>query len=200
MTQNGDILSQAVLVLNAGMVPIEICTVRKAVLDIFRNCAVAIQESDRRLRSPSVTLRVPRIIARITYNKIPRRDITLNKWNILHRDAYTCAYCRKQFPVSELTIDHVVPRSRWGRLHPKRLNGNRPDFGFNSWQNVTTACRRCNSTKGSQLLSELGWKLPAPPARPKWLPQLVISRQRAETMGWLEYCQYNVQLMEQVES
>jgi 5-methylcytosine-specific restriction endonuclease McrA len=192
---NGDILSQSVLVLNAGMIPIEICTVRKAVLDIFRNAAVAVQESERRLRSPSLSLRVPRIIARVSYNKIPRRDIALSKWNIMHRDGYTCAYCRKLFPSGELTIDHVIPRSRW-----KKLNGERPAFEFNSWQNVTTACRKCNSQKGSHLLSEIGWKLNTTPARPKWLPQLVISRKRAETMGWLEYCHYNVKLMEAVES
>lgn len=194
MLQNGDILSQSVLVLNAGMIPIEICTVRKAVLDIFRHAAIAVQESNRCLRSPSLSLRVPQIIARVTYNKIPRRDIALNKWNIMHRDAYTCAYCRKQFGPAELTIDHVIPRSRW-----KKLNGERPDFDFNSWKNVTTACRRCNSTKGSHLLSEIGWKLQTPPTRPKWLPQLVISRKRAENMGWLEYCHFNVKLMEQVE-
>ncbi len=194
MVPNGDILSQSVLVLNAGMIPIEICTVRKAVLDIFRNSAIAVQESERRLRSPSISLRVPRIIARIGYNKIPRRDISLNKWNIMHRDGYACAYCRKQFAPAELTIDHVIPRSRW-----RKLNGSQPNFDFNSWQNVTTACRKCNSAKGSHLLSEIGWKLHTVPARPKWLPQLVISRTRAERMGWLEYCQYNVKLMEQAE-
>jgi 5-methylcytosine-specific restriction endonuclease McrA len=192
MQQNGEILSQSVLVLNAGMIPIEICTVRKAVLDIFRNVAVPIHESDRRLRSPSISLRVPLIIARVTYHKIPRRDIALNKWNIMQRDSHTCAYCKRQFPPAELTIDHVVPRSRW-----KKLNGEKPAFDFNSWQNVTTACRRCNSSKGNRLLQEIGWKLEPPPARPRWLPQLVISRRRAELMGWLEYCHYNVKLTEQ---
>ncbi|MCR9143441.1 MAG: HNH endonuclease [bacterium] len=192
---NSDILSQSVLVLNAGMIPIEICTVRKAVLDIFRKAAIAVHDGEGRLRSPSISLPIPSIIARVTYNKIPRRDIALNKWNILHRDGYTCAYCRKQYPPADLTIDHIIPRSRWNKL-----NGDRPNFSFNSWRNVTTACRKCNATKGSHLLSEIGWKLQTAPERPKWLPQLVISRQRAEQLGWLDYCQYNVKLMEQVEA
>ena len=187
--QGADILSQSVLVLNAGMIPIEICTVRKAVLDIFRNAAIPVHESERQLRSPSTSLRVPLIIARTNYNRIPRRDIALNKWNILQRDSYTCSYCRTSFSPGDLTIDHVIPRSRWNKL-----NGHRPEFEFNSWQNVTTACRRCNSTKGSRLLSEIGWKLEPAPGRPTWLPQLVISRQRAEHNGWLDYCQFNVKL------
>ena len=87
------ILSQSVLVLNAGMVPIEICTVRKAILDIFRKVAVPVEQSGAQLRSPSVSIAVPLIISRINYHKIPKRDISLNKWNIFQRDDYTCSYC-----------------------------------------------------------------------------------------------------------
>lgn len=186
-----NILGRAVLVLNSGMIPIEICTVRKAVLDIFREVAVPIAASSDVLRSPSVVIPAPSIIARTGYHKIPRRDPALNKWNILQRDRHACVYCRKRFPAGDLTIDHVVPRSRW-----KKVMGAEPPYEFNSWRNVVTACRRCNSVKGSRLLSEIGWKLEAPPEKPGWMPALVIPRLRAERMGWMDYCGFNVQLVE----
>jgi 5-methylcytosine-specific restriction endonuclease McrA len=184
-------LQQSVLVLNSGMIPIEICSARKAVLDIFRRIAIAVQESALVLRSPSVTIRVPLIIARVTYHKIPKRAAALNKWSIMQRDDHVCAYCKKRAPLSELTVDHITPRSRW-----RREMGANPPYEFNSWQNLVTACRRCNSQKGNRLLGELGWRLDPWPAQPTYLPQLVISRSRAERMGWLEYCSYNVKLVE----
>lgn len=185
------ILYQSVLVLNAGMIPIDICTVRKAILDILREIAVPINLSRQVIRSPSISLPVPSVIAHINYNRIPRRDISLSKFNIMQRDDQTCAYCRKRFPLSELTIDHIIPRSRW-----KKTMGDKPTYAFNSWENMVTACNKCNFQKGNRLLNELGWKLSRPPARPAWLPQLFISRQRAEKMGWLDYCGFNVKLME----
>lgn len=192
------ILSQSVLVLNAGMIPIEICTVRKAILDIFRNVAVPVQESPYRLRSPSISVAVPLIIARVKYHKIPKRDVALNKWNIMQRDDLTCQYCKGRGSLSDLTIDHIVPRSRWRTW--KKQNADLVPREFNSWENLTTACRKCNSAKGNKLLKELGWKLEPAPVKPIWLPQLVISRTRAESMGWLEYCRFNVKLVEQVQA
>ncbi len=187
------LLRQPVLVLNSGMVPIEICTVRKAILDIFRDIAISVSDSRQRVRSPSTSLAVPRIISRRHYHRIPRRTPPLNKWTIFQRDDHTCAYCRRRFSPAVLTVDHVTPRSRW-----RSLMGENPPFGFNSWRNVVAACQRCNSVKGSRLIGELGWKLDPPPREPEWLPHLVISRRRAERMGWLEFCSYNVKLVDGV--
>jgi len=184
------LLNNAVLVLNSGMVPIAICTVRKAVLDIFREIAIPIRESDSVLRSPSISIPVPVIISHIRYHKIPGREKRFSKVNVMYRDNHTCVYCKRKLSSKELTVDHVIPKSRW-----QEIMGEKPVYAFNSWENLVTACNRCNSTKSNRLIQELGWKLDFIPGEPYYMPSLVISRKRAETMGWLEYCAYNVRLM-----
>lgn len=185
------VLNESVLVLNSGMVPIDICTVRKAVTDVFRSVAVTVRESGQVLRSPSTTCAVPTIISYYNYHKIPRKRIRFTRLNVIYRDDQRCAYCRKHFPVSELTVDHIVPRSRW-----RSIMGGQARFAFNSWENLVAACRRCNSNKGDRLLRELGWRLERPPAVPEHMPYLVIRRPKAERLGWLEYCAYNVRLID----
>ncbi|MBX7059137.1 MAG: HNH endonuclease [Leptospirales bacterium] len=185
------LLHQSVLVLNAGMAPIEICTVRKAILDIFREIAFAVVDSPHMLRSPSLSVAAPRVISRRHYHRLPRRKPPLNKWTIFQRDDHTCAYCRRRFAAADLTVDHITPRSRW-----QRLMSDPPPYLYHSWRNVVAACSRCNSIKGSRLLGELGWRLERAPQEPEWMPHLVISRRRAERMGWLEFCAFNVKLVD----
>ena len=185
------VLNESVLVLNSGMVPIDICTVRKAVLDVLRSVAVPVRDSDQVLHSPSTILPVPRVISYHSYHKIPRKRVRFTRLNVIYRDDQRCAYCSKHLPVSELTVDHIVPRSRW-----KRIMGTDSRFAFNSWENLVAACRRCNAHKGDRLLRELGWHLERSPSAPDYLPYLVIRRQKAERLGWLDFCTHNVRLVE----
>jgi 5-methylcytosine-specific restriction endonuclease McrA len=53
---------------------------------------------------------------------------------VLARDAYRCVYCAEWFPEPQLTLDHVEPRMRGGDQ---------------SEGNLVTACRACNTLKGS---------------------------------------------------
>lgn len=185
-----DVLNRAVLVLNSGMIPISVCTVRKAILDIFREIALPVRESDRYLHSPSMKMAVPLVVSHHRYHKIPRREKRISKINVVYRDNHTCAYCRRKFTIRELTLDHIIPRSRW-----KKIMGEHSQYGFNSWQNLVAACNKCNSVKSNRLIHELGWKLDFSPAEPDHLPALAISRKRAESMGWLDYCHFNVRLV-----
>lgn len=194
------LLYEPVLVLNAAMHPVEICSVRKAVLDVLRQIAIPIAQSNRFIRSPTIQIAAPQIIAYTRYYQIPHRKIVLNRLNILQRDQMTCAYCGKQFARNHLTVDHIIPRSRWHKIAGKNRQAHLPGKsgaqGYHAWQNVVTACRTCNIRKGNRLLSELNWKLRFRPTIPDWLAQVVISRKQAEKMGWLQYCSYNVCLLE----
>lgn len=66
---------------------------------------------------------------------------------IFERDGYRCRYCKKVFPMSELHVDHVVPRY---------LNGANVDA------NRATACAFCNKSKGRKLACEAcgSWRRP----------------------------------------
>jgi 5-methylcytosine-specific restriction endonuclease McrA len=125
-----------VLVLNASYEPINVCTVRRATVLVLKERAEIVERSERELHAESVTFPVPVVIRLTTYVRIPRdahsRKITRRA--IFARDQWTCQYCGSER--SNLTIDHVVPRSKGGN---------------SSWDNIVTCCAPCNRRKGDRL-------------------------------------------------
>ena len=77
-----------------------------------------------------------------------RRRVSLNRKNVFLRDKCRCVYCGSGH---QLTVDHVIPKSRGGK---------------DSWENLVTACAACNNMKGDQLLADLGWHLVKQPKEP----------------------------------
>lgn len=102
-----------------------------------------------------LALRIPDVMILSDYDRLPMREIHLSRDSIFERDEHTCQYCGRKFPDSELTIDHVIPRERGGR---------------NTWENLVTSCRACNSLKANRLPHEAGMKLQKKPRRPPSLP------------------------------
>lgn len=88
-----------------------------------------------------------------------RKTPPLNNTNLFGRDLNTCAYCGKQFVFSDLTNDHIVPRSRGGK---------------HSWMNCVTSCKRCNNSKDDMTLEEWGWDLLYSPYIPSREEILII--------------------------
>ncbi len=120
-----------VLVLNSSYEPLSICDAQKAVLLLFGGKAVPVaHHPERVICTISRTFPLPSIVRLTFFVRVPYKRIILNRKNILLRDSYQCQYCGKtDLP---LTIDHMLPRSRGGD---------------NSWENLITACPRCNSKK-----------------------------------------------------
>ena len=125
-----------VLVLNASYEPINVCTVRRAVVLILKERAEVIERSDWALRSENLTIDRPAVNRLISYVRIPRdahsRKITRRA--VFARDRWTCQYCGGVR--GTLTIDHVIPRSRGGD---------------STWENIVTCCAPCNRRKGDRL-------------------------------------------------
>ncbi len=93
---------------------------------------------DRVVRSPNFEMRLPSVISLKSYIAMSRRP-AFTRFNVFLRDRFVCQYCNEDFPTHDLTFDHLVPRSRGG---------------WTTWENVVTACSRCNLLKGSQLPEE----------------------------------------------
>jgi 5-methylcytosine-specific restriction endonuclease McrA len=129
-----------VLVLNSSYEPLSICNVQKAVLLLFGGKAVPVaHHPERFICTVSRSFPLPSIVRLTFFVRVPYKSILLNRKNILLRDNFQCQYCGKtDLP---LTIDHIVPRSRGGE---------------DSWENLITACTRCNSIKGSKTPREAG--------------------------------------------
>lgn len=87
------------------------------------------------------------------------------------RDLYTCQYCGGQPGRHELTVDHVMPRSRGGTT---------------TWENVVTACGPCNRRKGDRTPEEARMKLLSEPARPRFIAVMLLGETNAHTV-WQKY-------------
>jgi len=181
-------VNSGVLVLNSGFIPLEIRDVKDAICLLVMEKAYPVIETDKYIRSPSVSIRIPSVIALLAYGNYVHKRVKFSRLNVMYRDDLTCQYCGSKFLVSELTVDHLVPRSRWKEAGTPT-----------KWNNVVTACKRCNSIKGNRLITEIGWKILKQPEEPKYLPHLVISYPRAEKMGWLPFCGMNVRLIETIK-
>ena len=96
------------------------------------------------IRTVNLSIRVPRIVRLLLFDRIPRQTVKFNRRNIFARDASRCQYCGRRFPSSELSLDHVVPRSRGGQ---------------STWTNIVCACTRCNARKGGRLPAEANMHL-----------------------------------------
>jgi 5-methylcytosine-specific restriction endonuclease McrA len=141
-------LQNPVLVLNASYEPINICAARRALVLVLKGIAAAEELTATAIHSTRRTVKVPSVIRLLEYRRIPHQTRALSRKNILMRDRYTCQYCLQVMPAGELTLDHVIPRSRAGE---------------SAWENLVACCHRCNNHKGSRTPEEAGMKLARQP-------------------------------------
>ncbi|MDB9929813.1 HNH endonuclease [Cyclobacteriaceae bacterium] len=141
-----------VLVLNQDFTPLALCHVNRAFLLIFNAKAELISESKNLvLRSISQSYPYPSVIKLNRYVNLPYRSVILNRHNIFKRDQNKCQYCEK---TQDLTLDHLIPRSRGGK---------------SVWTNLVTACLSCNAKKGDKLISETDLILHKKPIKPSFI-------------------------------
>jgi 5-methylcytosine-specific restriction endonuclease McrA len=139
-----------VLVLNATYEPINVCTVRRAVVLLLKEKAEVIERAEFVLHSENSTIPRPMVIRLVAYVRIPRdthrRKITRRA--VFARDDWTCQYCGSR---SNLTVDHVIPRSKGGT---------------SNWENIVASCAPCNRRKGNALPRQAGMRLLKQPRTP----------------------------------
>ena len=124
-----------VLVLNATYEPINVCTVRRAAILLLKSKAELLEHATWELRSEHTAMPRPVVIRLVSYVKVPRdthrRKITRRA--VFARDGWACQYCGSR---SNLTVDHVIPRSKGGS---------------SNWENIVASCAPCNRRKGDSL-------------------------------------------------
>jgi 5-methylcytosine-specific restriction endonuclease McrA len=133
-----------VLVLNASYEPINVCAARRAIVLVLKGVAMTEEVNGHFLHTTRVTFRVPSVIRLLEYRRIPHQTRALSRKNILLRDRNSCQYCGVVLSASDLTLDHVIPRSRGGN---------------STWENLVACCHTCNRRKGNQLPAEAAMKL-----------------------------------------
>jgi len=125
---------------------------------------------------------VPKIIRLLFYDRLPRNEVKFNRRNLFARDKNRCQYCGKRFPTSELSLDHVIPRSMGGK---------------SNWENVVCACTRCNVKKGGRTPQQAGMTLIQKPVKPKRNPLIHVHLGHQRYHSWkqfLDYAYWSVEL------
>ena len=115
--------------------PLSLVTARAGVEAVLSDSAAVVEEWDDVFRSPSIEVRVPKVIALRAYAPISAAPKFCRR-SILLRDRFRCQYCGDRFNADELTFDHVIPRAAGGQT---------------VWDNILSACVSCNATKRHHL-------------------------------------------------
>jgi len=141
-----------VLILNQDYTALTICSVQKAFILVYLKKAELVNEANGfQLRSINHSFPMPSIIRLYKYVHLPFKGVMLSRQNIFKRDGNRCQYCGSTF---DLTLDHVLPSSRGGR---------------SSWDNLITACKKCNSKKGDFTPEEANMQLDRKPFKPSFI-------------------------------
>jgi 5-methylcytosine-specific restriction endonuclease McrA len=141
---------QQVLVLNASFEPLNVCSVRRAHVLVYKGKAEVVEELDRPLCSATVTFPWPHVIRLVNYVRVPRMvQRKISRRALFARDGWRCVYCGNAS--GRLTLDHVIPRSKGGD---------------SVWENVVTSCAPCNLRKGNRLPHEVHMELHTQPRAP----------------------------------
>lgn len=161
-----------VLVLNATYEPLNVVSVRRAVVLLLKEKAEIVEAAGAWLRSERQRMPLPLVIRLVYYVRIPRHfSLPLSRRTVLARDGYTCQYCGLQPGKANLTIDHVLPRSRGGET---------------VWENVVAACGPCNRRKGDRTPEEAGMRTPRQRGRPQYLAFALLGGSSAPK-AWEKY-------------
>lgn len=161
-----------VLVLNATYEPLNVISVRRAVLLLLKEKAEIVEAAGAWLHSQQMALPVPLVIRLVCYVRIPRHfSLPLSRRTVLARDHYTCQYCGERLPKAVLTMDHVQPRSKGGET---------------CWENVVAACASCNRRKGGRTPEEARMPLLREPRRPRYLA-LTLLEEASAPQAWNKY-------------
>jgi 5-methylcytosine-specific restriction endonuclease McrA len=127
------------------------------------------REEDDWVRTASSEIQVPRVIRLLGYEKLPRQTIKFNRRNIFARDANQCQYCGRKFATSELSLDHVIPRSQGGQT---------------TWENIVCSCLDCNVRKGGRTPRQAHMSLIRKPEKPKRSPVLNLKLTHRKYQSW----------------
>jgi 5-methylcytosine-specific restriction endonuclease McrA len=192
-------LNGSVLVLNRFYMAVHVVSVRRALVLLYRELAEVIHvdggqffnydfeswlelsqfisadeenpanQDGEWIRSVNFSIQVPRVVRLNFYDKVPKLTLRFNRRNLFARDGNRCQYCDRVFPLSQLSFDHVIPRSRGGAT---------------TWENVVCCCLKCNTRKGDRTPEQTGMKLIRPPKRPQQNPLLDIKMDNPKYESW----------------
>jgi 5-methylcytosine-specific restriction endonuclease McrA len=202
-------LDSSVLVLNKLFMAIHIISVRRAFVLLCKDLAEVVsmedgqyttydfqtwrevseyrakyfrQVDDDWVRTINSEIQVPRVIRLLHYERLPKQTVKFNRRNIFARDNNQCQYCGKRYATTELSLDHITPRSQGGQ---------------STWENIVCSCLSCNVKKGGRTPKQAHMTLIRKPEKPKRSPLLNLKLTHSKYQSWrtfLDNAYWNVEL------
>lgn len=130
------------------------------------------QADDDWVRTATSEIAAPRVIRLVSYDKVPKQTVKFNRRNIFARDHNQCQYCGRKFATSELSLDHVIPRSQGGGA---------------TWENIVCSCVDCNVRKGGRTPRQANMTLIRKPEKPKRSPLLNVKLTQKKYQSWQSF-------------
>ena len=132
-------------VLNNNHTHLSIVSWQRGIVLLLKDKAIALEYYDKSIQTINGDIiLIPKVIVLNRYVKVPDRIYRPNRRNIFIRDNYMCAYCLKELTSEEISVDHIIPKSKGGK---------------ETWTNLITACKNCNCKKGNRTPEEAGMKI-----------------------------------------
>ena len=147
------------LLLNQGYEPIKIISWQRAMTLLTLDKVDVVEAYDTAIRAVSLVVQVPAVVRLRKAFRRHAKPVKFSRVNIYARDGHRCQYCGVKCTTSDLTYDHVIPRSKGG---------------LTNWENIVSACYACNREKANRTPAEARMKLLALPVRPTWMPAVQI--------------------------
>ncbi len=167
-------MEKRVLVLNLDHSPVAVVTVQKAMVLLLLEKASCLSAYEYlEIRTVRRRFDYPAVICLNHFKNIPYRGVLLNRNNLFRRDKGECQYCGSK---KQLTIDHIIPRSKGGKTN---------------WTNLVTACHRCNAVKGDKSPDQAGMHLRSVPFKPS-LTYFLAEYAARQASEWLPYLESKV--------
>lgn len=157
------------LLLDSSYYPVQIVDWKKAMVLFFTGRAEVVEHHDKvKIRSTNAHFKLPKVMR--LFGAFKRyTNVKFNRTNVFARDRHLCQYCGERFPRDELTLDHVLPKSRGGKT---------------DWNNIVTSCHDCNNRKADRTPRECGFTLLRKPRQPRWTPFFGLRMSKDEVVLW----------------
>lgn len=137
-----------VLVLNADFTPLNVTSMVRGYVLVQKGKAEVLKTSENPILTGMSEVIRPLIIRLLNFVRFRLRPVKIKRERIYKRDGWKCVYCESK---RNLTIDHVLPKSRGGK---------------NTWSNLVTCCNSCNAKKNNKTPEEANMKLLVVPTEP----------------------------------
>jgi len=137
-----------VLVLNSDYTPLNVTDMRRGFILVIKGKAEVVKEDTKKIITTIGEFVRPLVIRLLNYVNFRRKAIKVSRRRVMKRDGYECGYCGSK---KNLTIDHIIPRSKGGE---------------NTWKNMVTCCNKCNNLKDDKSPEQVGMKLRVKPYEP----------------------------------